>query len=187
MSATKSDSKLLHERYERDLLSYGCGYWSVCVDHACPCSSDAAVSKGFSATVWASLKAEAESEAKMAEDDWIPDEDSDYPDDDCFFEDDFDATDSYANSELLSREQLHILGITSEYPKRIERSSFHVKTTYVLPESAVAELHKLGAETLAGSIAERLLGYPLPGYGLFNVHFDSATNELSFTQFDSCD
>jgi|GEM_PF-2038871 len=48
------------ERHDRDLIEYGCGYWSVCVEHGacCPCSSDSKVMQGFSEETWDNIKKE---------------------------------------------------------------------------------------------------------------------------------
>lgn len=40
------------EQYAADLAAMGCGYYSVCGDHACPCSPDAPVMKGFDEFIW---------------------------------------------------------------------------------------------------------------------------------------
>ena len=40
------------KRYEEDEKLHGCGYWSVCSDHACPCSNNVNTSTGFSKEIW---------------------------------------------------------------------------------------------------------------------------------------
>lgn len=53
--------KSIHEQiFEEDEMEHGCGYWSVCCEHACPCSPSAAVSQGFSEEVWENLAKESE-------------------------------------------------------------------------------------------------------------------------------
>lgn len=48
----------IKEIFDEDELKHGCGYWSVCIDHACFCSMDAAVSQGFNIEVWDRLEKE---------------------------------------------------------------------------------------------------------------------------------
>lgn len=59
---------MVYKEYERrfnterqhydDEMSHGCGYWSLCEGRGseCPCSPDAAVSKGFDINVWDRMK-----------------------------------------------------------------------------------------------------------------------------------
>lgn len=50
------------EQFEKIELAYGCGYWNVCDDHACPCHPTAAVSQGFNKEVYARMKKQDEEE-----------------------------------------------------------------------------------------------------------------------------
>ena len=68
MECNTNEGKL-KKRYDLDCAAHGCGYWSVCFEHghSCPCSPDAEVSKGFSASVWESLQREMNRESEAAE------------------------------------------------------------------------------------------------------------------------
>lgn len=46
------------EIFNEDQEIHGCGYWSVCLEHDCPCHPDANVSKGFNIDVYNKLAAE---------------------------------------------------------------------------------------------------------------------------------
>ncbi len=46
-------NKELFKKIENE---YGCGYWNVCDDHACPCGKDAKVSQGYNEAVYETLK-----------------------------------------------------------------------------------------------------------------------------------
>jgi len=48
--------KLNKERFEKSEMSFGCGYWNVCDDHACPCHPNTQVSKGFDEDVYRSME-----------------------------------------------------------------------------------------------------------------------------------
>lgn len=54
--------------YNRNKAEKGCGYYSVCWEHACPCSSDSKVMQGYNEDVWSSLVAEGKKVAKMYDD-----------------------------------------------------------------------------------------------------------------------
>lgn len=78
--------KMHQEMFEEDESKHGCGYYSVCIEHACPCSSTAAVSQGFNEEVWQRLSEEADRELRAMRDSlpsyyqWDEeDEDDDYP------------------------------------------------------------------------------------------------------------
>lgn len=67
MKCEKKILERLKEQYVRDYMAHGCGYWSVCWEHACPCASTAAVMQGFSLDVWNSLQADSKREAEAVE------------------------------------------------------------------------------------------------------------------------
>lgn len=48
------------EQFEAIQSRYGCGYWHVCDDNACPCGPTAAVSKGFNEEVYARMERQNE-------------------------------------------------------------------------------------------------------------------------------
>lgn len=52
---TYEESNPRLEQYYRDNEEFGCGYWSVCLEHDCCCSRSAPVSQGFSEEVWNSM------------------------------------------------------------------------------------------------------------------------------------
>lgn len=53
--STEEIIKIHQAQFEKDKEIHGCGYWSVCSDHCCPCSPEAPVSQGFSEKTWQSL------------------------------------------------------------------------------------------------------------------------------------
>ena len=52
------------KRFDEIEIDHGCGYWFVCDDHACACSSTAAVSQGFNKDVYASMQRQNEEDLK---------------------------------------------------------------------------------------------------------------------------
>lgn len=50
------------EQYEENEKEHGCGYWSVCDDHRCPCSSLSALKRGYNPIVWESMSRELHAE-----------------------------------------------------------------------------------------------------------------------------
>jgi len=75
------------KQYDHNLEVHGCGYWSVCLEHDCPCHPTARVNQGFSIDTWRSLKSHMEStidgyySGGYIDDIWPEDED-DFPEDD---------------------------------------------------------------------------------------------------------
>lgn len=81
---TTEDLEIIRKIFDEDELEHGCGYYSQCLEHACPCSPSAPVSQGFNIDVWNRL-----SEEKQAEMDFILGSD-DYDDYDEIEDDDLD-------------------------------------------------------------------------------------------------
>lgn len=74
------------KRYENNLISHGCGYWSVCDEagYACPCASDSKVMQGYDEQAWDSLKKSLEKAAADMENEFF-----DFSIDEEDYEDDF--------------------------------------------------------------------------------------------------
>lgn len=53
------------EQFENIELRHGCGYWFVCDDHACPCSPDSPVGRGYSEEVYSSMKSQQERDREL--------------------------------------------------------------------------------------------------------------------------
>lgn len=74
--------EMIEEIFEEDEREYGCGYYSVCLEHACPCHPDAPVSQGFSKEIWEKMRKEMEDELEVDEeddwDDWDDEEEIDW-------------------------------------------------------------------------------------------------------------
>lgn len=47
------------EIFEKIENEYGCGYWKVCDDHACPCHPNTPVSKGYDEEIYKSMQKSA--------------------------------------------------------------------------------------------------------------------------------
>lgn len=54
------------EQFDRLYLQYGCGYWNVCWEHACPCAITTE-DKGLQESIYNSLVKEAQ---EVSEQDW---------------------------------------------------------------------------------------------------------------------
>lgn len=49
-------NKEYEEEYSENLKKRGCGYWTVCHTHDCPCSPSAPVNQGFNPDTWEELR-----------------------------------------------------------------------------------------------------------------------------------
>lgn len=58
------------ESYFRNKHTHGCGYYSVCLEHDCPCSPTAKVNKGFDINVWDRMSDELSSATDEDEFGW---------------------------------------------------------------------------------------------------------------------
>lgn len=58
---------ITEEQFNKIELIRGCGYWNVCDDRACPCSPDAAVSKGYNQDVYARMQKQDEEYRRQLE------------------------------------------------------------------------------------------------------------------------
>lgn len=74
------------EQYKKDLEIYGCGYWSLCLEHDCPCHPTARVNQGFSMDTWNRMKLDMEAQLEdyygpeyIEDDYWPEDDDTDWP------------------------------------------------------------------------------------------------------------
>ena len=81
---------ITQEHFDRLENEHGCGYWSVCWEHACPCAITVE-HKGLQQSIYDSLMQEGKEIAKEfeREDDdynYIPNDT--YEDDDCFDDED---------------------------------------------------------------------------------------------------
>lgn len=76
---------------------YGCGYWEICGDHACPCHSDAPVSKGFNEKVYKNME-----KAYFEENELIEKEIVKFNKELDMYEDDIDDYDDIENNLSLS-------------------------------------------------------------------------------------
>ncbi|MGE5437505.1 MAG: hypothetical protein ACM3O3_09790 [Syntrophothermus sp.] len=47
------------EKFDKLESEYGCGYWDICWEHACPCAITTE-NKGYSEKIYNSLKKESE-------------------------------------------------------------------------------------------------------------------------------
>jgi hypothetical protein len=61
------------ENFDKSEAEHGCGYWSVCWEHACPCAV-VTENKGYSEEIYNSLKEDADKQVKMEEEDELLDE-----------------------------------------------------------------------------------------------------------------
>jgi hypothetical protein len=52
------------EKFDQLESEYGCGYWSICWEHACPCAITIE-NKGYSEKIYNSLKEETEEVINM--------------------------------------------------------------------------------------------------------------------------
>lgn len=59
---TEKEIREIRETFEADEVEHGCGYWSVCLEHECFCSTDAPVSRGFNIEVWDRMYADMREE-----------------------------------------------------------------------------------------------------------------------------
>ena len=77
------------EKFDNLEVEYGCGYWNVCWEHACPCAITTE-NKGLQESIYYSLLQEAREVAEQAErDDWEYErthshEEYEYEDDDIY-------------------------------------------------------------------------------------------------------
>jgi len=76
------------KRFEADEQCFGCGYWSICWEHACPCAITTE-HKGLDQTIFDSLAADAKEAADLYERDCARFEDDlHFDDDDAYLRDD---------------------------------------------------------------------------------------------------